>query len=106
MPKYLIRASYTSDGLDGLMKEGGSSRRAAVEQLVSSLGGTLESMYWAFGADDVVAILDMPDNVSAAAASLTVAATGTVATDTVVLLTADDIDAATKQSGDFRPAGG
>ena len=70
MPKYLLRATYTADGIKGLMKDGGTKRQAAARRLVESLGGKVEAFYYAFGENDVVAIVDMPDNVSAAAASL------------------------------------
>ena len=78
MPKFLIDASYTAEGLNGLLKDGGTGRRAAVEAAVKSLGGKLETMYFAFGKHDTVTIIDVPDNVSAAALALavSVAATG------------------------------
>ena len=105
MPKYMIRASYTVDGVKGLLKEGGSGRRAAIEKMVASAGGSLEEMYFAFGKDDVFVIADLPNNEIAAAIALTVGATGTVSTETTVLLAPEEIDAAVKQSVNFRPAG-
>ncbi len=105
MPKYLVRASYTAEGLQGLLQEGGSNRRAAVSQLVSELGGSLEAFYYAFGDADVYGIADLPDDESAAALALTVSATGTVAVETVALLTPEQIDEATKKTVGFRPAG-
>ena len=53
MPKYLIQASYTEEGVKGLLREGGSGRRAAVEQLIRGLGGRLEAFCYAFGDSDV-----------------------------------------------------
>jgi uncharacterized protein with GYD domain len=105
MPRFLARSSYSVDGLKGLLKEGGTSRRAAVEKLVEGLGGRLEAMYYAFGEDDVLVIAEYPDNVTAAAASLTVAASGAVSVKTVVLLTPEEIDEAAKKSVDYRPPG-
>ncbi len=70
MPKYLFNASYTLEGVRGLMKEGGSARKAVVERAIKSLGGSLESMYFAFGDADAVLIADLPDNATAAAVSL------------------------------------
>jgi uncharacterized protein with GYD domain len=67
MPKYLIQASYTAEGLKGLQKDKASGRKAAVSEAVERLGGRLEAIYYAFGEDDVVVILDMPDNASATA---------------------------------------
>ena len=63
MPKYLAHASYTTDGLKGLLKDGGSKRREAVEQLAKGVGGTVEAFYYAFGDDDLFVIMDLPDYV-------------------------------------------
>ena len=105
MPKYLITASYTTDGLKGLLKDGGSARRTAVQKAADSLGGKLETLYFAFGDHDVIAIADLPDNGTAAAFSLTVNATGAVRTTTTPLLTAEEIDAASKKSVKYRAPG-
>src|SRR6188472_910841 len=105
MPKYLITGSYTTQGVKGVMAEGGSGRVAAVRKLVESLGGKLESMYFAFGSDDWYITVDLPGNVASAAASLTVAATGSVNSRVVVLLTPEEVDAAVKQSADYRAPG-
>lgn len=105
MPKYLLQVSYTADGAKGLVKDGGSKRRAAAGTLVQSLGGKLESLYYAFGDTDVVAIADMPDNVAAAAASLALAGSGAVTSKITVLLTPEEIDQAVKKSGSYTPPG-
>ncbi|MFF2641773.1 GYD domain-containing protein [Streptomyces niveus] len=76
MPKFLIQATYTPEGTKGLLSEGASGRRAAVDQVVSGLGGKVEAMYFAFGEDYIVLIVDFPDPVSMAAVSLTVKASG------------------------------
>jgi uncharacterized protein with GYD domain len=105
MPKYLVRGSYTAEGAKGLMKEGGSGRRAAVERVVASSGGTLEAMYFAYGEDDFFCIVDLPDQVSMAAAALTVRASGAVQSSAVPLLTVEEFDAAARRSVDFRAPG-
>jgi uncharacterized protein with GYD domain len=105
MPKYLIQANYVGDGLKGLLKEGGSSRRAAVEKLFGSVGGKVESFYYAFGDTDLFIVGDVPDNVSVAALSLIVSATGTATAKVTVLLTAEEIDAAAKKTLTYRPPG-
>ena len=105
MPKYLFQSSYTEAGLKGLLKEGGSSRREAVERTVKGLGGTLEAFYYAFGDTDVFLIVDLPDNVSATAAALTANAAGTAKVKTTVLITPEEIDQATKKSVEYRPPG-
>ena len=105
MAKYLFQASYTADGAKGLIHDGGTVRKAAVEKLMSGLGGTLEAMYFAFGDTDVYAIVDLPDHESAVAASVSVAASGAVTTRTVVLVTPEQIDAAAQKSVDYRRPG-
>ena len=106
VPKYLIQASYIGDGVQGLRREGGSARRAVVEKACSSVGGKLDAFYYAFGETDVVTIMDLPDNVTAAGVALLVAASGKVDIKTTVLLTPEEVDAAVKVTGDYRPPGG
>jgi len=106
MPKYMIKASYSSEGIKGVMAKGGNSRKDAIEKLVAGVGGSLESVYFAFGSDDILVIADAPSNEAMAAVAGTVGSTGAVsAFETVVLLTADEIDAAAKMSVDYRPPG-
>ena len=105
MPKYLLQCKYTVEGVKGLLKEGGSSRRAAVEKVVQSLGGTVEAFYYAFGETDVYIITDGPDNISTTAGALTVNATGTVTVKTTVLLTPEEVDEAVKKTPSYRPPG-
>ena len=105
MPKFLIQATYTPEGTRGLLKEGASGRHAAVEQAVTSLGGKLEAMYFAFGEDDIVLIVDFPDPVSMAAVSLTVKASGALHTRAIPLLTVEEIDEATRRQVTFRSPG-
>ena len=106
MPKYLITGSYTQAGIKGVLGEGGSSRRAAVEKLAESVGGTVESFYYGFGGDDYFVTVDLPSNEAAAAVAMTVAASGAVSPRTIVLLTPEDVDAATKLSPSYRAPGG
>ena len=105
MPKYLVQASYTPEGAKGLLKDGGTKRRAAVEEMAFGLGGSLEAFYYAFGDADVCVIVNAPDNVTAAAVSLAVNASGAVNLKTTPLLTPEDIDQATKKSVSYRPPG-
>ena len=105
MPRFMILASLTSDGLKGTLAEGGTARKAALEQTISALGGTLEAFYYAFGEDDVVGIAELPDNVSAATFAVTVAAAGVAATRTTVLLTPEEIDQVAARTVAYRPTG-
>jgi uncharacterized protein with GYD domain len=105
MARYLIQASYTREGMQGVMKEGGSGRADAIGKLLADLGGSLESFYFAFGGTDAYVTVEIPDNITAAAVGMTVAASGAVSTNTVVLLTPEEIDAATKKSVAYRAPG-
>lgn len=105
MPKYLIHGNYVGEGIKGLLKEGGSGRRAAIEKLATSMGGSVESIYYAFGETDVYVIVDMPDNASMAAVALVAAASGAVTVKTTVLLTPEEVDEAVKKTPDYRPPG-
>jgi uncharacterized protein with GYD domain len=103
--KFLVKASYTAEGAKGLQSAGGTSRRDAVAKMVEGLGGSLESFYFAFGGTDGYVVLDLPDNKSAAAASIAVNASGAATSEVVVLLTPEEIDAAAKLSVEYRPPG-
>lgn len=106
MAKYLIQANYGSEGMKGLVKEGGSGRRAAVEKLVGSLGGRVEAFYYAFGETDLFIIAELPDNVSVTAIGLTVSAGGAISKfNTTVLITPEEVDKAAKMSPAYRSPG-
>ncbi len=105
MPKFLVKGSYTPEGSKGLMKEGGSGRRAAVEKMLAGLGGKIESMYYALGADDVYVIADLPDITSAVALSLAANAGAGVRLSTTPLISVEELDAATKKSVAYRAPG-
>jgi len=105
MPKYLVTASYTKEALAELRKEGGTARRAALQELIGSLGGKLESFYFAFGPDDVVAIAELPDDATCAALMFAIKASGAATGETTVLLTPETVDAAVKKTVKYRPPG-
>ena len=105
MAKFLVRASYTAEGVRGVQSAGGTSRRDAVAAMAEGLGGSLESFYFAFGETDAYVVLDLPDNRTAAAASMAVSAAGAATSEVVVLLTPEDVDAAAKMSVAYRPPG-
>jgi uncharacterized protein with GYD domain len=105
MAKFLIEASYTQSGIEGVQASGGTSRRDAVAAAVSGLGGALESFHFGFGDHDAYVIVDLPDNEAAAATALAVTAAGGATTKTTVLLTPEQVDEAAKRSVDYRPPG-
>lgn len=105
MPKYLVEASYTTEGAKGVIKDGGSKRRAAAEQAIKNAGAKIEAFYFAFGDADVFVIVDAPDHASVAAASLAINASGAVHTKTTVLLTPEEIDQAAKKGVQYTAPG-
>jgi uncharacterized protein with GYD domain len=105
MPKYLIQATYTTEGIQGLVKDSASGRRADVQSAVKALGGKVDAFYYAFGADDVITILDLPDNVAAAAMALTTSGSGAVHVRTTPLLTVEDVDKALEIKMQYRAPG-
>jgi uncharacterized protein with GYD domain len=106
MPKYLISASYSAEGLKGLQKDKASGRRTAVTAAVEGLGGKVECFYNALGQDDAYIIVDLPDNSTAAAIGVAASATGLVRTRTTALLTVEETDRALEKSVSYRPPGG
>lgn len=106
MAKYLIKASYSTDGIKGVMKEGGSGRVTAVKQLLKSMGGKVEAFYFAFGDTDAYIIVELPDNASASAIAAAVGSTGSLSKyETVVLLTPAEIDEAASMVVKYRAPG-
>ena len=105
MPKYLIVAAYTAEGVKGVLREGGSERRKLVTDIARNLGGELESFYFAFGKTDVYSIVDLPDNKTAAAMAMNISAAGTQQAEVTVLLTPEEIDKAARTEMWYRPPG-
>lgn len=103
MPKYLAQATYTVEGMQGLLKYGGTKRREAVEELAESLGGKVETFYYALGDSDVFVIFDLPDKVSVTTASMVVNASGASRVKITVLLTPEEVDEATKKTVTYYP---
>ncbi len=105
MPKYLLHVNYTLEGVRGVLAKGGTSRKAAAQAAAKSVGGKVESMYFAFGSTDAYAVADLPDNVAAAALALAVSASGGVTVTTTVLLTPEEVDGAANTNVKYRPPG-
>jgi uncharacterized protein with GYD domain len=104
MARYLTQFSYTHEGLKGLTRDGGSKRRAAVEQATKAAGGKLEAFYFAFGESDGIAIVEgVQENMLAFL--LAVGASGAVRLKTTVLLDPEEIDRACKKLPSYRPPG-
>ncbi|WP_432833105.1 GYD domain-containing protein [Dactylosporangium sp. CA-092794] len=106
MSRYLIEATYTLDGLRGLLAEGGSGRVDAVRKMAESVGGHLESFDFSFGEQDTHVICELPDNRAAAAVAFTIGTSGGATTRTVPLMTPAEVDQAVRQKVDYRAPGG
>ena len=105
MPKYLVQARYTREGIQGLVRDSASGRRSDVQAAVNALGGNVEAFYYAFGDDDVVMIADLPNNIRAAALGLTSSGSGAVRVRTTPLLTVEDVDQALDIKTQYRAPG-
>lgn len=105
VPKYMVQVTYAGEGSKGVLKDGGTSRRAAAMKLAESLGGTVEAFYFTLGQTGALVIVDMPDNASVAAIALTIGASGAGKVKTTALLTPEDIDMAAKKTPSYRPPG-
>jgi uncharacterized protein with GYD domain len=106
MPKYLLQVNYTLDGVRGVLAKGGSARKSAAQAAAKSVGGKIDSFYFAFGGTDVYTVADLPDNEAAAALALAVTAGGGAAVTTTVLITPDEIDGAAGKTVKYTPPGG
>ena len=105
MPRYLWQISYTTTGAKGLLSEGGTSRGNAITAMVESVGGHVEVCYYAFGTTDLYVIGEVPDEVAAASLNLQTVAAGGARSQTVVLLTPEQLDEATRREVTYRPPG-
>lgn len=105
MPKFLYQVSLNAAGVAGVLKEGGTARREVVENAIESVGGTLEAFYFAFGVDDVIAIVDLPDQETAAGLAMQFSSSDRMAVSTTVLLTPEQVDRARETQSSWRPPG-
>ena len=104
MPKFLIQASYSAEGLAGAMSEGFGARMDSVTSMIEAGGSTVESIYFAYGDADIIAIVDGTEE-AAIAFSLAVNAVGIVGLTTTPLISVEQMDAARAQLPDYRPPG-
>jgi uncharacterized protein with GYD domain len=105
MPKYMVQASYTNEGIKGLIADSASGRKADVQRAIKDLGGKVDAFYYAFGSDDVLIIVDMPTNIAASAFALTTTASGAVRVRTTPLLTVEEVDQALEMKAQYRAPG-
>ena len=105
MPHYMFRATYSQQGIQGVIKDGAASRVAAVEAMAGSVGGRILAAYWAFG-----------DTTSSRSRSCRTTRrrwrsrrpsgrAGTAGVTTTVLLTAAEVDEALARKTTYRAPG-
>jgi uncharacterized protein with GYD domain len=106
MPRYLFIANYSIEGMKGVLADGGTARRIAVEKTAADVGGRILSFDFAFGGDDAYVVSELPDATSAAALAMTVNASGGATVRTIVLITPEEIDEAAHRRVAYTPPGG
>jgi uncharacterized protein with GYD domain len=99
----LWQASYTVEGIEGLLRDGCTKRRQVVQRLVESLGGRLEIFDYALGNDDAIIVAHLPNTVSAIAVSMVVNAGGGATVKTSVLVTPEEVDEAAAKRATYTP---
>ena len=106
MPKFMIKASYTAEGMKGLQKDKASGREKSIAHACEALGGKLDHLFYALGDDDVFVIVDLPSHIEAASLGTSVGASGKATTCTVSLLTVAEADKALSRDAKYKPPGG
>jgi len=105
MPRFLIEASYTPEGMQGVLAKGGSARRDAIEKMLTDVGGTVESFDFGFGSTDAFVIVDVADAITAAGIAMRVGASGAASCKTTPLLTPEEIDRAVEVNATYQKPG-
>ena len=105
MAKFLLKSSYTVEGLKGLSKDGGTKRAEAVRAMIESLGGRMESMYFGFDEHDTYVVCELPNHQTAAGMAIAIRAAGGLETRITPLLTAAEVDEATRIKVGYEPPG-
>ncbi len=107
MAYYMFQGAYSSEAWKGLLKKP-VNRFEAVRPAIEKLGGSVEGAWFTFGEYDFMMVLQMPDNVSAGAFALAVAAGGALkALKTTPLMSIQEgLGAMKKATGSgYRPPG-
>ncbi len=110
MPFYMFQGRYSADAIKAMVNTP-QDREAAGRALVESVGGKLHSIFFAFGADDIIAIIEGPDDNTAAACSMALGASGAFSggATTKLLTTAEAMQAmgiAKKAAAGYTPPSG
>lgn len=105
MSYYLIQASYTGPAIAAMIKNP-QDRAAAVRPMIEKAGGKLHGLWFTFGESDVVAIAEMPNNVSAAALSMAIGASGAMSSyrSTPLMTSGEAVEAMQKAGAVSYPA--
>ncbi|MEE2030585.1 GYD domain-containing protein [Rhodococcus chondri] len=106
MPKYLWQVTYTAEGAQGLINDGGTARRDAIVEMVESVGGTVDSVHFALGGHDLYVVGEVPDEIAAATLELRTIASGAARSMPIALLTPEQVDEAARRDAAYRRPGG
>ncbi len=110
MPHYMFQARYSTDSIKAMVDKP-QDREVGARPLIEALGGKLHRLYFCFGKEDVVALIEAPDDKTMAACALVVGASGSMSSGaTTKLMTAKEamaaMEAAKKARGSYTPATG
>ncbi|MGK5443255.1 GYD domain-containing protein [Micromonospora sp. URMC 105] len=105
MPRFLLKSTYTVEGLEGLVNDGGTKRAEAVRSTIEASGGRMESMHFSFDDDDTYVLCELPDHKTAAALAIAIRAAGGLHVRVTPVLTAAEVDEATRVKADYQPPG-
>ncbi|AZQ66413.1 GYD domain-containing protein [Silicimonas algicola] len=110
MPFYMFTGRYTTASIKSLVAEP-DDREAAARKLIEALGGKLHNLFFCFGQDDIIALIEAPDDETMAAGALIIGASGVMSGgSTTKLMTAKEamkaMKKAGKASGAYKPVGG
>ncbi|MEH0980910.1 GYD domain-containing protein [Micromonospora sp. CPCC 205556] len=105
MPRFLLKSTYTVDGLKGLAKDGGTKRAEVVRKTIEASGGRMESMHFSFDEDDTYVLCELPDHKTAAALAIAIRAAGGLRVRMTPVLTAEEVDEATRVKSSYQPPG-
>ena len=100
MPLYMIQASYSAQATASMVKNP-QDRAAAIRPMIERMGGKLQDLWFCFGEYDIVAIAEVPDNVTAAAMAMAIGSSGAMSAyrTTPIMTTADAKKAMEKAGG-------
>ncbi|MEU4717299.1 GYD domain-containing protein [Micromonospora purpureochromogenes] len=105
MAWFLLKSTYTVDGLKGLVKDGGTKRAEVVRKMIEDAGGRMESMHFAFAEDDTYVLCELPDQKTVTGLAVAIGATGSLSVRITPVLTPAEVDEVTRMKTTYTPPG-